>query len=385
VGEDGPVNQVDPTDAAFMRRALELARRGEGRTSPNPMVGAVLVADGAIIGEGWHRAAGTPHAEVHALRAAGARAMGSTLYVTLEPCAHHGRTPPCADAVAAAGIDRVVVAMPDPDSRVGGRGIERLRACGIAVDAGVLEEEARRLNEAYVLHRTLGRPFVTCKSAVTLDGRTAAADGTSQWITGAEARRDVHRLRSRSDAIAVGIGTVLADDPSLTVRGVPSRLAGPPPLRVVVDTGGRTPLRAQVLSDEAPTLVVVSEDADPDTVERLRWAGADVLSVPSDGGKIVVPVMLAALGSRGIVSLLLEGGPRLAGGFVSAGCVDRFVFYVAPKLLGGPETSGAIEGWAAPSIGAAASLEIESVRRLGDDLRIIARPRRDTTMVANGG
>jgi diaminohydroxyphosphoribosylaminopyrimidine deaminase / 5-amino-6-(5-phosphoribosylamino)uracil reductase len=384
MGAMGETERGYPADATFMRRALSLARRGEGRTSPNPMVGAVLVADGAVVGEGWHHAAGTPHAEIHALRAAGPRAMGSTLYVTLEPCSHHGRTPPCADAVVAAGIDRVVVAMLDPDARIGGRGVERLRAAGVTVDAGMLEEEARRLNEAYVLHRTLGRPFVTCKSAVTFDGRTAAADGTSQWITGAEARRDVHRLRARSDAIVVGIGTVVADDPSLTVRGVPTRAASPP-LRVVVDSGARTPLRAQVLSNEAPTLVVVSEDADPDTVERLRWAGADVLTVHSDSRGIGIPAMLEALGSRGIVSLLLEGGPRLAGGFVAAGAVDRFVFYVAPKLLGGPETSGAIEGWVAPSIGAAASLEIESVRRLGDDLRITARPRRDTTMDANGG
>lgn len=368
-----------------MRRALALARRGEGRTSPNPMVGAVLVADGMVVGEGWHRAAGTPHAEVHALRAAGDSAKGSTLYVTLEPCSHHGRTPPCADAVVAAGIDRVVVAMEDPDDRVGGSGIERLRGAGITVETGVLEQEARRLNEAYVVHRTLGRPFVTYKSAVTLDGRTAAADGSSQWITGTEARRDVHRLRSRSDAIVVGIGTLLADDPSLTVRGVHSGPAVPRPLRVVVDARARTPLRAQVLTGEAPTLVITGTGADADTVARLQWAGADVLSIPDSEGRVPIPAMLAALGSRGIVSLLLEGGATLAGAFVAAGCVDRYVFYVAPKLFGGPETSGSIEGWAAPSIGAAASLEIESVRRFGDDLRIIARPRRDTTMTASGG
>jgi diaminohydroxyphosphoribosylaminopyrimidine deaminase/5-amino-6-(5-phosphoribosylamino)uracil reductase len=382
-------DQSTGADAAFMRRALALARRGEGRTSPNPMVGAVLVSRGAVVGEGWHRAAGTPHAEVHALQAAGDEAKGSTLYVTLEPCSHHGRTPPCTDAVVTAGVERVVVAMLDPDGRVAGRGAERLREAGIAVDTGVLEQEARRVNEAYIVHRTLGRPFVTCKAAITLDGRTAAADGSSQWITGAEARRDVHRLRARSDAVVAGIGTVLADDPSLTVRDVPLIHPGRPPLRVVVDTRARTPLRAKVLLPETPTLVVTAAGADPGAVAQLQAAGADVLGISgprpgsdfgSDfGGRVPIPAMLAALGTRGIVSLLLEGGATLAGAFVAAGCVDRFVFYVAPKLLGAPGTHGAVEGWAAASMDAAASLEIESVRRFGDDLRIIARPRRGTT------
>jgi diaminohydroxyphosphoribosylaminopyrimidine deaminase/5-amino-6-(5-phosphoribosylamino)uracil reductase len=335
------------------------------------MVGAVVVAGREIVGEGWHRAAGTPHAEIHALRAAGASARGSTLYVTLEPCSHHGRTPPCVGAVVDAGIGRVVVAMADPDARVSGRGVDELRAAGMEVDVGVLWEEARQLNAAYVLHRTLGRPFVTYKAAVSLDGRTAAADGSSKWITGPEARRDVHRLRARSDAVAVGIGTVIADDPSLTVRDVRPRV---PPLRVVVDARARVSPGAKVLSGEAPTLVVVAEDADEGRVHALGEAGADVLRVPADGRMVSIPAMLSALGARGIVSLLLEGGSTLAGGFVSAGCVDRFAFYVAPKLLGGPGTVAVLEGWAAASIAGAAPLTIESVRRLGADVRIIARP-----------
>jgi diaminohydroxyphosphoribosylaminopyrimidine deaminase / 5-amino-6-(5-phosphoribosylamino)uracil reductase len=368
------MNAGPPDDAAFMRRALSLARRGQGRTSPNPMVGAVLVRDGATIGKGWHRAAGTPHAEVHALRAAGEAARGSTLYVTLEPCSHHGRTPPCADAVVAAGIGRVVVAMQDPDPQVGGRGIDRLRAAGVEVDVGVLEAEARRLNDAYILHRILGRPFVTYKAAVSLDGRTAAVDGTSQWITGPEARIDVHRLRARADAIAVGIGTLIADDPSLTVRGVP---VARPPVRVVVDAAARTPPGARVISGEAPTLIVVAEGvASERRVKRLAGAGAEVLPVAAEGGRVSIPAMLRALGGRGILSLLLEGGGTLAGGFQTADCIDRFVWYVAPKLLGGPGTVAVVDGWAAPSIDAAAPLAIESTRRFGADLRVVAHPSR---------
>ena len=357
-----------------MRRALALARRGEGRTSPNPMVGALVVAGGRVVGEGWHRAAGTPHAEVHALRAAGGEARGATLYVTLEPCSHHGRTPPCADAVVAAGVARAVVAMQDPDARVGGGGVDQLRAAGIDVEVGVLEAGARRLNEAYILHRTLGRPFVTYKAAMSLDGRTAAADGSSRWVTGPEARRDVHRMRARADAVAVGIGTLLADDPSLTVRQVPVRR---PPLRVVVDAAARTPVTARVLSAEAPTLVVVAEGtADPDRVRRLEDAGAEVLAVAPEGRRVPVAALLSALGERGVLSLLLEGGGRLAGGFLSAGCIDRIVCYLAPKLLGAPGTAAVLDGWAAPAIDGAAALVVESIRRFGTDVRVVAHPAR---------
>lgn len=358
-------------DERYMKLALRLARKGEGRTSPNPMVGAVIVRGNRIAGAGWHRGPGEPHAEALALAEAGARAAGATAYVTLEPCAHHGRTPPCTGALISARVKRVVAAMADPDPLVDGGGIRALRAAGIDVEVGALEDEARRANAAYIVHRTLGRPFVTYKSAASLDGRIAARDGTSQWITGAEARRDVQRLRSRSDAIMVGIGTVLADDPSLTVRG-PS--AARPRLRVVVDSAARTPPDARVISPEAPKLIVTVEDPSTERVRRLVRAGAEVLSVESEEGRVALLPMLRRLAERGVMSLLLEGGGTLAGAFAAAGLIDRYLFYVAPKLIGGGGTLGALEGWAASTIGEAAQLRIEGVRRVGEDLRVEAYP-----------
>jgi diaminohydroxyphosphoribosylaminopyrimidine deaminase/5-amino-6-(5-phosphoribosylamino)uracil reductase len=336
----------------------------------------VVVAGGRVVGTGWHRRAGTEHAEVLALREAGDAARGATLYVTLEPCSVQGRTPPCVEAVLAAGVARVVAAMEDPDPLVAGRGIRALRAAGVEVAVGLGEQEAAELNEAYVTHRREARPFVTYKAALSLDGRTAAANRTSRWITGPGARRDVQRLRAASDAICVGIGTILADDPSLTVRDVAVRRR---PLRVVVDSLGRTPTAAKVLDGAAPTMVVVTEAAPDEDVERLRGAGAEVVVVEGETGRVSVAAMLRCLATRGIVSLLMEGGATLAGSFEAAGLIDRYLFYLAPKLLGGGTAPGVIEGWAAATIGDARPLVLRSARRIGEDLRLEARPAKPGT------
>lgn len=363
------------TEDAWMRRALRLAARGRGKTSPNPMVGCVLVKDGALVGSGWHHRAGEAHAEVLALRKAGDGARGSTAYVTLEPCAHHGRTPPCTGALIEAGVSRVVAAMEDPDPRTAGKGIAALRTAGIDAASGLLASEARKLNEQYILHRTAGRPFVTYKAGMSLDGRTAAADGSSQWITSAAARRDAHRLRAQSDAICAGVGTVLTDDPMLTVRGVPGSRS---PLRVVVDSAARTPVAAKVLSTDAPTVVFTAAgDAEP-AVAALKEAGIEVVCVPGESGTVDLKEMLRILGDRGVVSLLLEGGATLAGSLAGGGLIDRYVFYLAPKLLGA-SGAGALNGWVADSVTDAAALVISEIKRLGSDLRVTAYPVREAS------
>lgn len=350
-----------------MKAALELAARGRGMTSPNPMVGALVVTGGEVIGRGWHQGPGLPHAEVVALTQARERAKGATIYSTLEPCTVEGRTPPCTGLLIESGLSRVVAAMEDPDRRVSGRGFAALRDSGIAVTEGVLESEAQQLLEAYSVHRRQHRPFVTYKVAASLDAKVAAPDGSSTWITSAEARRDAHLLRAESDAICAGIGTVLADDPALTARDVPLTR---PPLRVIVDSSARTPANAKVLSKDAPTLVVTREDAQAKAIEQ---AAGEVLRVPSDSDRVSIKHMLEALADRGVTSLLLEGGPTLAGAFVSAGLVDKYVLYLAPKLLG-ESGKPIIQGWTASSLGEARSLEIESVRTVGVDLKVVARP-----------
>ena len=360
-----------------MRRALELAARGRGLVSPNPMVGAVVVRDGEVVGEGWYEGPrGRPHAEVHALGEAGDRAHGATLYCTLEPCDHHGSTPPCTDAVIASGLDEVVVAAGDLNPIVDGRGFARLRAAGIGITDGVLADEAHRLNAAFERHVTTGLPFVTLKSASSLDGKTAARDRSSKWITGEPARADVQRLRADADAIVVGAGTVLADDPSLTVRD--PAYAGSPPLRVVVDAAGRVPADAAVFGGPAPTLVATTAHARRGTVEAWAAAGAEVVAFGDDGsGGVALPELLGHLGKRDVQGLIVEGGATLAWSFVSDGLVDRVVLYLAPKLVGGAEAPGVLAGRGFAPIGAALDLRIASVGRIGDDVRVEADVHRD--------
>jgi diaminohydroxyphosphoribosylaminopyrimidine deaminase/5-amino-6-(5-phosphoribosylamino)uracil reductase len=360
-------------DAVWMRRALRLAERGRGLASPNPPVGAVVVRDGRAVGEGFHRGPGTPHAEIVALDAAGERARGATLYVTLEPCTHQGRTPPCAPRVAAAGLARVVVATTDPNPVVDGRGVAALRDAGLEVTLGVGAAEAERLIAPFAKHVRTGRPFVTAKVAVSLDGRTAAADGSSRWITGPTARRDAHRLRAVAGAVVVGVGTVLRDDPELTVRLRGYR--GRQPLRVVLDSACRTPPGAALLSADAPTLVATTDKATEEAAAALRARGAEVVRFPARDGRVDLAAVLEALGRRDVVEVLVEGGPTVLGDAVERGLVDRFVFYVAPLLLGsgGP---GAIAALLAPTIADALPLRLEAVRRVGADVRIDAVPRR---------
>jgi diaminohydroxyphosphoribosylaminopyrimidine deaminase/5-amino-6-(5-phosphoribosylamino)uracil reductase len=374
-----------------MARAVALAEGGRGTTSPNPMVGAVLVLDGRVVGEGFHRAPGEPHAEVAALAAAGPAAAGATCYVTLEPCAHQGRTPPCADALLQAGVTRVVAALPDPDRRVDGAGLARLRAAGVAVTVGVGVDAAAEQNAAYLTHRRLGRPRVTLKAAASLDGKVAAPDGSSQWITGPAARADAHRLRAEADAVAVGAGTALADDPRLTAR-LHRPTGGPPwgspdpsgylarqPLRVLVDAAGRVGAGGHLFDGAAPTLVATTPAAPAAAVEAWKAAGAEVLVCPdapvgSGGRGVDLAALAAALATRGVLELLVEGGPRLHAGFWAAGLADRLVWYLAPLVIGGDGAPGLLRGGGAPTLTAARPLRIASVDRLGADLRVVAYP-----------
>ncbi|MEU4351369.1 bifunctional diaminohydroxyphosphoribosylaminopyrimidine deaminase/5-amino-6-(5-phosphoribosylamino)uracil reductase RibD [Streptomyces sp. NPDC023838] len=353
-------------DADAMRRAIELAARGLGFTSPNPVVGCVITdASGAVVGEGFHQKAGGPHAEVHALSAAGERARGGTAYVTLEPCNHTGRTGPCAQALVEAGIARVVYAVGDPNPQATG-GADTLRAAGVEVGQGLLAEEAEAGNAAWLTSVRLGRPYVLWKYAATLDGRIAAEDGTSRWITSPEARADVHRLRAEADAVVVGSGTARTDDPHLAARGIEGAVQ---PLRVVVDTEAKAVRPgARVLDDAAPTLVAVAEDAD-----AAHLADTDVVRLPRAATGLDIPALLAALHGRGVRSVLLEGGPALAGAFVAAGAVDKVVGYLAPVLLGaGP---AALTGAGITTIAEALRLELTESVRIGPDLRISATPK----------
>ncbi|OKI54710.1 bifunctional diaminohydroxyphosphoribosylaminopyrimidine deaminase/5-amino-6-(5-phosphoribosylamino)uracil reductase RibD [Streptomyces sp. MJM1172] len=355
------------TRATAMRRAIELAARGLGSTSPNPVVGCVITdARGAVVGEGWHQRAGGPHAEVHALRAAGTAARGGTAYVTLEPCNHTGRTGPCAQALIEAGVTRVVYAVSDPNPQASGGGAT-LRAAGIATEAGLLEQEAEEGNAAWLTSVRRGRPHVLWKYAATLDGRIAAADGTSRWISSPESRADVHRLRAEADAVVVGSGTLRADDPHLAVRGRPGTDPADQPLRVVLDTRATVRPGARVLDDAAPTLIAVAEDADTG-----HLPGVDLVRLPADANGISVHALLAELHRRGVRSVLLEGGPTLAGAFVAAGAVDKVVGYLAPVLLGAGPTALGDAG--IDTIADALRLRIAETVRIGPDLRVTAVP-----------
>jgi diaminohydroxyphosphoribosylaminopyrimidine deaminase/5-amino-6-(5-phosphoribosylamino)uracil reductase len=357
-------------DHDFMARALRLARRGLFTTTPNPRVGCVIVRDGKIIGEGWHRRAGEAHAEVLALEAAGAAGTsthGATVYVTLEPCSHHGRTPPCAGALIGAGVARVIAAMQDPDPRVAGRGLAALAAAGIAAECGRKEAEAAELNAGFVSRVSRGRPWVRLKLAASLDGKTALSNGASQWITGPAARRDGHRWRARACAILSGIGTVLADDPQLTVRGVAT---GRQPLKVIVDARLELPPEARVLAEGQ--VLVACAAADAARAKALRRRGAELLPLPDGAGRVDLAALMAELGRRGINELHVEGGRRLNGALLRGRLADELLLYLAPCLLG-DAARGMADLPELESLDGRLPLSIRDLRRIGDDLRVLAR------------
>jgi diaminohydroxyphosphoribosylaminopyrimidine deaminase/5-amino-6-(5-phosphoribosylamino)uracil reductase len=365
-------------DSEWMAQALHLAERGLYTTTPNPRVGCVLVKHGELLAEGWHERAGEAHAEVHALRNAGAEAKGATAYVTLEPCSHHGRTPPCADALIAAGVSRVVVAMQDPNPQVAGQGIARLQSAGIEVDFGLMESAARALNPGFIKRMTQGMPLVRSKIAMSLDGRTALNNGVSQWITTAEARRDGQRWRARSCAVLTGIGTVLADDAQLNVREVETSRQ---PLRVVLDSELRMPVTARILNaNGTPSpiggglgerVLVYSAVNDALKIARLENTGAKVIVLPSGNGQVDLVACLKDLAARGCNEILFEAGRTLNGALLKAGLIDELVVYLAPQLLGdmarGMAQLGELSG-----LDQCVQLVWQDVRQIGKDLRIIA-------------
>jgi diaminohydroxyphosphoribosylaminopyrimidine deaminase / 5-amino-6-(5-phosphoribosylamino)uracil reductase len=362
-------------DEAAMARAVALGERGRETSAPNPWVGCVVVRDGRIVGEGYHHRAGEPHAEAHALCQAGDLARGATAYVTLEPCAHYGRTPPCVDGLLRAGIGRVVVGVLDPDRHVSGRGVADLRAAGVDVQVGVAEAMVAESLAPYLHQRQTGRAYVVLKAAISLDGRTAAADGSSQWISGPVARADAHALRARSQAVLVGSGTALADRPRLTVRDG----ATPPdrqPLRVVLDARGSVPATGPLFDPSlAPTLVLTSELADRSAVRAWCAAGANVEVLPRacEGQGVDLASVLLALGRRGVLQVLVEGGARVHAGFARAGLVNRLILYVGPRTLGA-EGRPLLAGPGPRSLADAACWQLLDVRQVGDDVRLEYAP-----------
>jgi diaminohydroxyphosphoribosylaminopyrimidine deaminase/5-amino-6-(5-phosphoribosylamino)uracil reductase len=361
---------ADARDSVWMARALQLAERGLYTTSPNPRVGCVLVKEDQIVGEGWHERAGQPHAEVHALRAAGEAARGATAYVTLEPCSHHGRTPPCADALIAAGVARVVVVVQDPNPQVAGEGIEKLRNAGIAVESGLMEAAARELNIGFFARMTRGTPWVRSKTGMSLDGRTALANGVSQWITGPAARRDVQHWRARSCAVLTGAGTVLADDPRLNVREIETVRQ---PLRVILDNELQTQPSARMLKEEGVLIYTAVKDAAK--IAALRQAGAAVEVLPDGAGQVDLPAVMCDLAQHGINEVLVEAGSTLNGALLRAGLVDELLLYVAPQLLG-DAARGIAQLGELTALEQRIDLTWQDVRQVGADLRILARVKR---------
>ncbi|MBA1145993.1 bifunctional diaminohydroxyphosphoribosylaminopyrimidine deaminase/5-amino-6-(5-phosphoribosylamino)uracil reductase RibD [Ectothiorhodospiraceae bacterium WFHF3C12] len=358
-----------------MARALRLAERGLATTDPNPRVGCVLVRDERVVGEGWHRRAGEAHAEIHALREAGGDARGATAYVTLEPCAHHGRTPPCAEALRDAGVVRVVVASEDPNPQVAGQGLQLLGAAGVATASGLMEAEAEALNPGFMKRMRTGMPYVRCKLAMSLDGRTAMASGESRWITGAAARRDVHQWRARSSAMLTGVETVLADDPALTVRDAPEPEGGHrQPLRVIFDSWLRTPPSAAILRQPGRTVVLYTH---PDVHREmaLEEAGADLWqAVPGPTRRVDPALALGTLAGQQVNEVMVEAGPTLSGTLLQADLVDELIVYMAPHLLG-HEGNPLLRLPGLSRMSDRVGVTISEVRQFGDDLRIIARPR----------
>jgi diaminohydroxyphosphoribosylaminopyrimidine deaminase/5-amino-6-(5-phosphoribosylamino)uracil reductase len=358
-------DRFSAADHAHMARALQLAARGLYTTTPNPRVGCVIARDGRIVGEGWHQRAGTPHAEIHALQAAGDAARGATVYVTLEPCSHHGRTPPCAEALIQAGVARVVAAMTDPNPLVAGGGISMLTLAGIDAEVGLMEAEARALNPGFVSRMTRQRPWVRLKTASTLDGKTALANGASQWITGEAARADVQTLRARACAVLTGSGTVLADDPRMTVRDLD---IGRQPLRVVVDSGLRTPVHAAIL----PALIACHHAA-PAARIALEGAGAEVVELPGADGRVDLPALLTLLAQRGVNELHVEAGAALNGALLAAGLVDEWVAYLAPLAMGN-DARGLFTQPPLATLADAARFRLADLRQIGGDLRLTLLP-----------
>ncbi|MBD3181233.1 bifunctional diaminohydroxyphosphoribosylaminopyrimidine deaminase/5-amino-6-(5-phosphoribosylamino)uracil reductase RibD [Candidatus Poribacteria bacterium] len=328
-------------DKEYMQLALELAEKARGRTSPNPMVGAVIVRDDKIVGQGYHRKAGTPHAEIHAIDDAGELAKGSTMYVSLEPCSHQGRTGPCTEAIIKAGLSRVVMAMEDPNPRVSGRGRQILQEHGLLVKSGIMEKEAQRLNEVFIKHITTGRPFITIKTAMTLDGKIATCTGESRWISCEESRNIVHRIRDEVDAIMVGIGTVLKDDPSLTTRLPDGN--GKDPIRIILDSKGHIPLESRVLhlDSNAKTIIAVTSQVSERKLDEIRKY-AEVMILPSIDGRIDLNALMDKLGGMDITSLLVEGGARVNASIIKAELADRIMIFIAPKIVGGTTAPGPI-------------------------------------------
>ena len=361
-------------DEAFMKRALQLAEKGRGTTSPNPMVGAVIVKDGTVVGEGWHERAGEPHAEVHALRQAGDAARGATLYVTLEPCSHWGRTGPCAEAVIQAGISRVVMAVRDPNPKVAGRGAALLREAGVLVEEGLLAEEAVRLNEIFFHWITKKRPFCLAKYAMSMDGKIATATGESKWISSEASRQQVQVLRHALDGILVGVDTVIADDPALTCR-LPG---GRQPLRIILDSRGRTPVNAHVVAvADAKTLIATTSDGEKKLQTVL--AGRPHISVcvlPADDmGRVSLPDLLTMLGEHSVTSLLVEGGAGVLGSFFAEELIDKVQLFLAPLIIGGKESPGPVGGVGSAQLVLAPRFVIDDCRAVGGDLLITAYPK----------
>ncbi|MCM3574300.1 bifunctional diaminohydroxyphosphoribosylaminopyrimidine deaminase/5-amino-6-(5-phosphoribosylamino)uracil reductase RibD [Mesobacillus subterraneus] len=357
-------------DQDYMALAINLASATEGQTSPNPQVGAVLVKNGQIIGMGAHLKAGEPHAEVHAITMAGDKAKDATLYVTLEPCSHFGKTPPCSNLVIESGIKKVFVASVDPNPLVGGAGVKKMLEAGLDVQVGLLEEEAKALNKVFFHYISTGLPYVTLKSATSLDGKIATVTGESKWITGEEARKDVHRFRHSHDAILVGVNTVIKDNPSLTTR---LEAGGKNPVRVVLDNTLRTPLDSRIVNDEAAeTMIMTGARAEPERIKQFTERGTEVIKLETE--QVEVHDMLKKLGDRGITSVYVEGGAEVHGSFLKEKAFQQVIAYIAPKLLGGKNAPASYGGAGIARIEDTVSLEIKDVKQIGQDIRIIAEP-----------
>lgn len=362
------------TERDYMKLALDLAAKAKGRTSPNPMVGAVVVKDGEIVGKGYHRAAGEPHAEVNALEDAGEEAKGATVYVTLEPCSHYGKTPPCTEALIEAGVSKVVVAMEDPNSLVAGRGLEQLAETGLEVESGLMAKEAKKLNEAFIKYITTDRPFVMLKNAMTLDGKIATKTGDSRWISGEDSRRYVHQLRDEVDGILVGIGTALADNPRLTAR-LPKK-EGQDPTRIVLDSKLQIPLDCNLVTQEskAKTIVATSEKADKEKKKKLEEVGVKILTVPVTEGKVDLESLLIELGKLNMMSLLVEGGSQVNASFLFENLADKVIYFIAPKIIGGQKAFSVVGGRGVAKVADGIVIKDKQVSNIGDDILVVGYP-----------